>query len=167
MTPKSFQNRLRDPPRARLKTEPERGILISVFGVPPGPKREAQRHPEIIKTSSGTLFFHCKIPREFRDLFFHVFSPFGAFRGGPDLQNVAKTMYCRSKSGVPPFSKKIRIFTKRSEKDAQSEPKGTPQIIKNAKNHTQNPTKNTREKNLQQTLKKKPVLAMEREARNK
>ena len=167
MTPKSFQNRLRDPPRARLKTEPERGILISVFGVPPGPKREAQRHPEIIKTSSGTLFFHCKIPREFRDLFFHVFSPFGAFRGGPDLQNVAKTLYCPSKSGVPPFSKKNQNFHKKERKGRPKRTqRNTPNHKKRKKPHPK-PYEKHRRKKPSTNIKKKPVLAMEREARNK
>ena len=54
------------------------------------------------------------------------------FLGGPNLENQAKTLYCRQKSKVPPFLKKRELFTKRWKNDTQSDPERQEKAIKNA-----------------------------------
>ena len=54
------------------------------------------------------------------------------FLDGPNLENQAKTLYCRQKSKVPPFLKKRELFTKRWKNDTQSDPERQEKAIKNA-----------------------------------
>ena len=54
------------------------------------------------------------------------------FLDSPNLENQAKTLYCRQKSKVPPFLKKRELFTKRWKNDTQSDPEKQEKAIQNA-----------------------------------
>ena len=61
-----------------------------------------------------------------------LFLDLSLFLDGPNLENQAKTQYCRQKSKVPPFLKKRELFTKRWKNDTQSDPERQEKAIKNA-----------------------------------
>ena len=61
-----------------------------------------------------------------------IFLDLSWFLDGPNLENQAKTLYCRQKSKVPPFLKKRELFTKKWKNDTQSDSERQEKAIKNA-----------------------------------
>ena len=98
-----------------------------MFGCPREPKW----------TPKGSLKSQKSCPRPF--IFAFVFpsilrtpllSNFTTFRGAPNLQNVAKTLYCRSKSKVPPFPPQTDYFWKWEPKWPQNDLPNPPKFPK-------------------------------------
>ena len=98
-----------------------------MFGCPREPKW----------TPKGSLTSQKSCPRSF--IFAFVFpsilrtpllSNFTTFRGAPNLQNVAKMLYCRSKSKVPPFPPQTDYFWKWEPKWPQNDLPNPPKFPK-------------------------------------
>ena len=93
------------------------------------------REPKLIPKGNLKSQISCPRPFIFAFLFPLILRTplllnFTTFRGAPNLQNVAKTLYYRSKSKVPPFLPKP-ILSENGTQNGPMDPRMNPQTLQN------------------------------------
>ena len=98
-----------------------------MFGCPREPKWTPKGSLKSQKSCPRSFIFAFVFPSILRT---PLLSNFTTFRGAPNLQNVAKTLYCRSKSKVPPFPPQTDYFWKWEPKWPQNDLPNPPKFPK-------------------------------------
>ena len=140
-------------PRRATKTRFRKRVPIQLHFFSPGLEMDSKRDPENLQKSIPDLFFRSSKNNCFSNTSFPYFYDFWH---PPNLENRAKTLYCRSKSRVPAFVEKTLQSWKKATPVTS---KGHPKTKKLRKRPYRKPPRKTPSKKTRKKLKTKPVLA--------
>ena len=162
MLPKSVQNTSKTEPKRRPKRSrrpsPKQKPKTHLKILRKAPQNEPKKEPKITKNGLRGLFSH----RQINDLLEAVFSCFLSPPGSPRPSKSSQNAVRVCKNRGPPFSPEATLFYKKVPKMTPfGTPRGSQKLRKRQKRAIGNGAKNKTKK----TLKCKPVLAREREAR--